>query len=488
MINIKNKKTTIIITLFLISIACLICALSVNPNDYWWHIKAGEYIVTNKTIPFTDVFSWFGVQEGLYWYSHEWLTAVLLFIISPIKNSWFWFTLACSIGLLISLYLFNKKHYDNNIVLTLLWFGFGAWLLKGSLSPRPHMISFLLLATTLYLLFDLKSNENSKKIWLLPIVSILWSNFHGGSSNLPYVLTFIILITGLFEFKIGKIRGLKLTNLQKKKYLIVSLICIGVIAINPHGIDMITYPYINMNDTLMLNVIAEWRSPDLKISSDLILYIAMAIPVLLLFIREKEVDFTDFTLIGAFVYLSCKSVRFSILLFIVSTFIVCKYCNEVTFENVPFIDKFKKYKDIIQNSFLSLMIVVSVFAISIFTYGYFILDITEDFVAPIVSDEIIDVIKEENPKRLYNDYNYGGYLIYNEIPVFVDGRADMYSGHNLEDVFIIDYYAKQEVIDKYDFDMFLVSSESAISNYLSNNSDYEKLISDEKSVVYKEIN
>ena len=48
-------------------------------NDYFWHVKAGEYMVKNLEIPYIDVFSWYGIEKGLYWISHEWLSEVFIY-------------------------------------------------------------------------------------------------------------------------------------------------------------------------------------------------------------------------------------------------------------------------------------------------------------------------------------------------------------------------------------------------------------------------
>lgn len=31
-------------------------------NDFWWHIKVGEWICTNKALPYEDIFSWYGME------------------------------------------------------------------------------------------------------------------------------------------------------------------------------------------------------------------------------------------------------------------------------------------------------------------------------------------------------------------------------------------------------------------------------------------
>ena len=46
------------------------------------------------------------------------------------------------------------------------------------------------------------------------------------------------------------------------------------------------------------------------------------------------------------------------------------------------------------------------------------------------TDYILDIIKEKLDKKnikLFNEYNYGSYLLYRGIPVFIDSRADLYT-------------------------------------------------------------
>ena len=68
--------------------------------------------------------------------------------------------------------------------------------------------------------------------------------------------------------------------------------------------------------------------------------------------------------------------------------------------------------------------------------------------------------------RLYNEYNYGSYLIYQGIPVFIDSRADLYTpefnGDDDKDVFsdfikvssISLYY--EDVFEKYEITHLII--------------------------------
>ena len=78
-------------------------------------------------------------------------------------------------------------------------------------------------------------------------------------------------------------------------------------------------------------------------------------------------------------------------------------------------------------------------------------------------------------------------LIYNDILVFADGRADLYSKYSLKDIVNIGYtdVDYKEKIKYYNFDYFLVNNEFKIFNYLDENDEYELIYNDKNIYLYK---
>lgn len=462
--------------LFIVGMILLIFIGKITTYDYWWHTKVGEYIINTKNIPKTGIFSWYALENNLNWISHEWLSEVVIYLCSKIGLIGAYLFIIINL-LILFVFIFKKniKNILNNYLYALIWIIIGCLLFASFSNARPHMISFNLLAFSIYIILKFREDESYKGIYLIPIISLLWSNFHGGSSNLPYVLCFIVLITGLFNFKYKKITFKKLSKKQVKTFILIIILSIIAIAINPHGLKMITYPYVNMSDTTMLNAIYEWKAPDIKILSELFIFIEIFAIIFVLFLTD-EVDFTDFALLGAFIYLTLKSIRFSALLYIVATFIIFKYVKPT---NTP------KIKECLTKiMFRTGIIAIIIYIISLggiiknpFDYN--------------ISDKVITAIKNENPKRLYNDYNLGCYLIYNGIPVFIDGRADMYSKYTLKDAINLDNLADdpEKIIKKYNFDLFVIESDSSLSYYFKNSDEYKLIIEDKKDnvTVYKPI-
>ena len=98
--------------------------------------------------------------------------------------------------------------------------------------------------------------------------------------------------------------------------------------------------------------------------------------------------------------------------------------------------------------------------------------------------------------KLFNDYNYGSYLLYQDIPVFIDSRADLYapefSGWD-KDIFtdfinvssISTYYETK--FEEYGITHIITYSNSKLSMLLSMDEKYKQLYNDDKFVIYQRL-
>ena len=315
---------------------------------------------------------------------------------------------------------------------------------------------------------DLYHNSNSKKIYFLPFLTILWANVHGGSSNLSYLLCFLVLLCGLVQFKCSKIESQRLAFLQLRRYFMVMIFCVFAIVINPHGVKMLFYPYQNMADHFMQMTIVEWYPTSLSnLSHYPYLVLLLVIFVILLF-SKKKIRFLDLILFGCATFLGLKSIRFWPYVYI--------FCSYFIFDYIPK----RKYDP----GTVFILVFLSVLCVGLFFFGSNTYFKKNKFV---LSSEIISVIQKVNPKRLYNYYDYGGYLIDQDIFVFVDGRADLYGPYNYQDYYHIsqlqgDY---EQLIKKYQFDYFLVPVRSPIGIYLQYHDDYKKMIEKDGVILYQ---
>lgn len=104
--------------------------------------------------------------------------------------------------------------------------------------------------------------------------------------------------------------------------------------------------------------------------------------------------------------------------------------------------------------------------------------------------------------KLFNEYNYGSYLLYKGVPVFIDSRADLYApefnGKRAEngeydgrDIFtdfiktssMERYY--EDTFEKYDITHIILKKKSKLNTFISNDSGFLEMYNDDNFVVYE---
>jgi hypothetical protein len=283
------------------------------------------------------------------------------------------------------------------------------------------------------------------------------------------------VFVSLFNFNIGKITNTKQSKQKIKKLLIILLISILTALINPNGYKILLYPFENMQDTLMLTVITEWHSPDFHTPEGLLIFVFLSIIVTVFATTKKEIKLIDFLLVGAFTYLSLKSIRQVVYLSIVAIPIIVNY--------LPQLLKIKSDKTIGNT-----IIVLFVFLFSVFFVitGFFSPQIE---VGRFPSEQAMQKIEEIAPKRMLNNYDWGGYFIKNlnkkKIYPFIDGRADIYSKYTLQDYTNLMYLENgwEKIIDKYNFDCIVVATNSSFTRETAKLPNWEIKYSDELTTI-----
>ena len=487
--KLKLKTEVLTLLLFSIGLVSVVLQQALSTCDYWWHLKAGEWMLDHQTLPFQDVFSWFASEHQLYWISHEWLSEVVLASFNHLITTWlpgstphfsgYLFTCLSLFVLFGWIALFNQKYYLKNTYLTIGWFFFGALLFMSVASPRPHLMSYLLLTLTLWSLEQFRAQKGFKWLCFIPLWSFLWVNFHGGSSNLPYLLCLIYLMGGLFEFEWRGLSGKRWTLRQQKELLLITLCTFIALIFNPHGLQMITYPYENLQDTYMLSIIQEWQPPLLRLNGHLLILCQLVVLVFVLLFKKKNLSLIDFLLLGGFTYLAIGSARFAPILYILSSFILLPYLEGlITFQQkLPLELNRPIYQLILGGAGFSFLLLWS-----------FQLPLYQETVFPtFLTPELLSVIQEESPQRLYNHYDLGSELIYHEIPVFVDGRADLYSKNILRDAVQLGFVEQDPVtlFEKYQFDYVLTFEQSPLGYYLKTFPNATLIASDAGVVFYE---
>ena len=477
----------------LASLGILIFCFSqgISGNDFWWHVKAGEYICKNHVVPTEDIFSWVRFEMEIPWVAHEWMSEVILYLLYQFLGAMgvFWISLGAAGLMLFLLWKQARPYLLGNIAISLAYFCFFSIAAVSFFYGRPHIFSFFLLFFELKFLYSFYEKDGGKSIWFIPLIAVLWSNLHGGSSNLTYLICIMFLFAGMVPISFGRLESKRLSKKSLMKLGVVTLCTMGGIFVNPIGVQVFLFPYINIGDKLSMIYVAEWHAPDVKDLSQLLLYF---FPILLvsmgLLIGKQKIRCIDLLLMLFYVYLFMRSVRFILPWFIVADFYAFRYFPEWKVAKIK--AKSEKIAAAVFMGMLGVFCLVGLVKMAKTVQG-------GNVVKQVMTQEAIEAIQKDNPQRLYNDYNFGEALIHAEIPVFFDSRADMYAK---TDIFadglslcMLKGITKEgdsvkldveELIKKYNFDAFVILKARPLYVYLTSHPEKYQLAYEDEELGY----
>ncbi len=484
-----QKLFTLLVGILVVSIIVYLFGEGINGNDFWWHVKVGEYVAQAGTVPTQDIFFWIGIERGIPWTAHEWLAEVFFYHLFSKGGEIGIFLFSLASALLLVFLLWNEARADikNNLPLGAVFFILLAPVVYSFFYGRPQLFSFFFLFAELKILFSWHEKRDNRII-VLPFVSALWSNVHGGSSCLSYVLCIIFLVSGAFDVKLGKITSNKLSNKDMAKLIAVTVLTALAILINPIGLKVFIYPFQNLSDKISMATISEWQPPDAKDPGMLILhFLPIFIMLLGFFSSEKRIELIDFLIMVFFVFAYLRSVRFIMLWYIAAVFCAFKYVPRCGIKQI----KRKWERLLVYSAILAALIFLSGSSVRLVKKIH-----SGKLIRTVLGDEAIAVIKKDDPNRMYNDYNLGEALIYNDIPTFFDARADLFVHDNIMrdgmSLSFLTFIGNEKetdmtieaLISKYDFDSFAVLKQRPLFVYLYSHPEGYGLLYEDESMAY----
>ena len=473
--------------LFLVILFSGIFYLSLRPiidPDFWWHLRTGQLMEQTSAILRVDPFSW--TARGNPWITHEWLSELF---INQIYKLGSYQLLTITFSLLITASLFfsylrcppESKPYVAGFSLLL-----GA-LASGPLwGVRPQMITLLFTSIFLYLLDRYRRNGQFSTLIPIPLIMLLWVNLHAGyilgiAVEMTYILGWMIELAIL---KFGKKESID--KITKNKFLILVGVLgasLLVMPINPSGLRIFTYPFKTLFDPAMQKYIQEWFSPDFH----QLMWQPLALLILALIgagmIGNHRISITKILLTLGFGFAALRSARHVPLFAIVVIPVLAEQLSSLI-KIVPSAQapsRLFRWMNTLLIRAIALVMVLTLIQLP---------GKQEEAVAINYPQDAVEWIVKNKPQgRLFNSYNWGGYLIwrlYPAYPVYIDGRADLYGGKFLSDYMDI-ASAKlgwEEKLSQENLQIVLVESDSKLADALRQSSAWNISFEDKVSVIF----
>ncbi len=444
-------------------------------GDTGWHLAAGRYIVDTLSVPSTDPFSY--SFKGQPWAAHEWLSEVLMHGAYSFGG---WPGLMVLFGLCFGLTLgiiaFHAQRWMTPIcaaaVALLLFFGLMPFLLA-----RPHVLGWPLL--TLWSLVLLKARQHEKapsKGWAL--MMWLWANLHGS-----FAIGLFLAATCGLEALIAAEASQRWRVIRQ--WGLFGMACLIASIATPSGLGGLYFP-IWVSTMNSLNLIGEWKPTSFGQLS----YFAMALylGIFACLIRPVRIPVIRALLIVFLLHMALSHIRHQAVFLIVAAAILIEplaraYRPATPLPNCSITDEMRARWRVYAPL---LLVVVIMFLALIVTRLATPLERPESQGNPAAA--LAKLPPALRHQHVFNEYSYGGALIRAGIPVFIDGRADMYG-----DKWVQDYddmvhkpdIAKWRAADrKWQFGWTMLPLKLPLALWLDKQPEWQRFYTGEKTVIH----
>lgn len=508
--------------------------------DYWWHLATGNWILAHHRVPFTDPFSW--THGGQPWIAHEWLAELLLalanraagyagalLLTGVIAVSGYWLLLRAA-----RCYGLSRRALA---LLMLLWGGIPLW----ALAVRPQVWGWALLCL---LLSELAAYQTGRRhqLWALPLLFVVWININLtaligigclGLFALDRLVREIYLTPrppssggmgrkGESNWPTDRAPALssRLTTHDSRltvdwHLLEVCIACVAALLVNPHGAELLrfAFKYADPN-ALRYRFIGEWQRPDIHDLTLLPFWLAapMLVPAAWMLLRRRALWPAALVLI--FFAESIKAQRYTpiygLMLIPFAGWIVWskRHRGAQDYVSIPQFagdDTLRtmsggrgQARPAVASSVVAFLppgrtraiaLAGAAFILALATFSgrseFRITPNPRGYPAMAAT-----VLRQQYPHaRLFNTYTWGGYLIgrlYPAVPVYVDGREEMYG-----DAFLRRFLALaagdpswQATFDREGINAALVEQDAGIASALRTALGWRVAYQDDRAVLF----
>lgn len=262
--------------------------------DLTYHLRAGQEILGTGAIPVAD--TWTFTAAGLPWVDQQWGAQVVL---SAVEQATGWTGLvllragltAVIFASLVS--MLRQRRLDPRIatLVTLAAFVVAA----PAMALRPQLLGMACLAVVLVLVVDRRVHPG--RLWLVPVITIVWANLHGSFFLGPAVLG-LAWLEDLHD-------GVQPRN----RTLVVALVAAAAACLTPTGPWVYVYAVGLSVNPLVTARITEWQPTSLRDLPGILFYVSVLAVVVLLARRGRATPWPALVWLGLFVAIGVYAQR-----------------------------------------------------------------------------------------------------------------------------------------------------------------------------------
>ena len=466
--------------------------------DFGWHLRTGLDVMRNGLLPAADPYS--HTMPDWPWVEHAWLTDVLVAVMYSVFGALGVILLFAFVT--IGAWSLAAATASVNVAFRWLACALSLWVALPYLGARTQLITLLGLALLSWMLKRWKEKNDSVQWWIPPLF-LLWANLHGGFIAGLLLLTLVTATTAIVRWLTD--RQLLFTAkfdeplfswTDVKRLAVLTAVSATVTLLNPYGWRLYAEIVDSLSNRFMIETLQEWQPLSMAglAGRRYAIYLAGLTAAIALWYRRVEP--VRWVVGVVFLLFSFRHMR-NIPFFLIVT---VPFCAELLSEGMARLWRLWPWADVTARraNFAAAAVVAGALAWlgpehmqRIILSGTRPAEYFKTTSYPIEAVEWIRANRNQIGQRLYNDYAYGGFLLW-WMPgtrIFIDGRMPAWQSG--ERAILRDYMALTamdpdfSILRKYSVDWALVKKQTPLEEGLARDAAWSRIYDDEKAAIYR---
>ena len=441
--------------------------LLIDP-DTMWQITVGQWIIDHRAVPETDVYSF--TMRGQPWISTQWLAQVM-YAKTYALFGWSGPVVLAASAIAATFALltrFLSRRLSEST--TLVFIAAGLALTVPHLLARPHVLAFPVMVLWVGGLIAAADRRGAPSFRLLPFM-VLWANLHGG-----FVFGLVLVAPIALDAVLG-------ADVRLRKSLALRWATFGLAALiagccTPYGWNSLLASQKILGLGAALPLIMEWRPANF--GSVGALEICLLLGIGLALFRGIKLPPLRIVLLLGFLHMALSQERAIEILALLAPLALA---NPLA-RQIGGAEAFGSTAAPPARGVLFAGVAIALLA-GTFAYASVHRFEPHSSGSPV---EAVAALKKLNLARVFNDYDFGGYLIANGVAPFIDGRTELYG-----EKFFVDHNAASglmkpenlfRLLDEYNIEATLMRTQSAATKLLDHIDGWQKIYSDDIATIH----
>ena len=475
-------------------------------GDTGWHIRAGEWIIANGKVPSVDFFSY--SRPGEPWFAWEWLADIVLAGLNAAGGLRAVALFGIVILAVTITLLFHLVRRKSNVVVAIMVTIVASAASSIHWLARPHLFTLLFLVLFYGALERVREGRTRiagiPYLVLLPVVTVLWTNLHGG---------FIAGIVMVGAYGMGELLQLVFSERRPGRrdarrrayeYLLCAAACLAASLINPYFYHLHVHMAAYLRNPWNGQHIMEFFSPSFHHPNALFLEAMLVLAAAAAYSASAKGRFIEPLLICVWAHGALLAARNIPIFMIVAAPPVAALIHEWLMAAPEWrvagwlrsaVARFNRLaSETGETEAVGRWHLTSIAGVVVVAALMWAPNPPKNFRAEFDPDRYpaaaVDKLRHDREARIFTNDEWGDYLIWKLYPthkVFIDGRSDFY-GNAFEEKFADVLNVKHgwaATLDQFGVDTILMPPDAPLSGALKESARWRVVYDDGIAVVFR---